>query len=97
MDNQDRIAELEQELGQLKAQNAEFRDALQLTYNNVSYVFVRDLLEKSTAACLAEHDIQFLTRLKDKCEGDHPHWGRTHIFIGEQIEILRQQPKEPPS
>jgi len=50
---QDRIAALEQERDQMNAQNAEFRDALQLTYNNVSYVFVRDLLEKSPATCLA--------------------------------------------
>jgi len=49
------------------------------------------LIDKSPAACLAEHDARFLTSLKEKCQGDHPYWGRTHIFIGEQIEQIRQQ------
>jgi len=52
---------------------------------------LRSELDKTPAACLAEHDVQFLTSLKKKCEGDHPHWGRTHIFLGEQIEQLRQK------
>jgi len=100
---QDRISELEEERDQLKAQNAGFRKLVEdlclalidgcdvVKYPNG---LGHKLLAKSPAACLAEHDIQFLTRLKDKCEGDHPHWGRTHIFLGEQIEQLRQKARE---
>ena len=100
------VNKLKQDLDQLKAQNAELLQCLierdggdhdmdckvQTRSCNCGHSDVMQLINKSSAACLDDHNIQLLTRLKDKCEGDHPHWGRTHIFIGEQIERLRNHP-----
>lgn len=51
----------------------------------------RKALEQTPDQCLAEVKASALEDAAERCKGNHPKWGRTHIFLNEESHRIREE------